>query len=165
MAAVNVINPTDHHPTMRFPSITGRNLLDKTIRIPEDLRSMRNLVIVAFRRYQQVQVDSWIEPLSEIENEDFKFLEVPTLGTPYRLMRPIIDGGMKGGIPDPEARERTVTVYLDKKDLKNRLSIDTEDYIRLFLLDRGGEILWREEGSHSIKKFESLKDILNIDHH
>ena len=150
---------------MRFPSVSGKNLLDQDIRIPEDLRAKRTLIIMAFQRYQQAQVDTWIEPLSNIENDDFKFLEVPTLGTPYKLMRPIIDGGMKGGIPDPGARERTVTVYLDKKDLKKRLSIDTEDYIRLFLLDRGGEILWREEGSHSIKKFESLKDILNIDHH
>ena len=150
---------------MRFPSVSGKNLLDQDIRIPEDLNINRTLIIMAFRRSQQDEVDTWIAPLSGIKDDDFQFLEVPTLGSGYKLIRPIIDVGMKGGIPDPEARRRTVTVYLDKDDLKKKLMIEDEDQIRLFLLDDKGQILWREKGPHSARIFESLEDILNIDRH
>jgi hypothetical protein len=41
---------------------------------------------------------------------------------------------MRAGIPDQTARERTVTLYLEKEAFKSALDISDENYIYLFLI-------------------------------
>jgi hypothetical protein len=72
--------------------------------------------------------------------------ELPTLARRYKLMRPVIDGGMRGGIPDPAVRAATITLYIDKDPFKRALGIPTEDRIQILLVDREGRILWQRSG-------------------
>jgi hypothetical protein len=67
---------------------------------------------------------------------------------------------MRAGIPDQTARERTITLYLNKETFKGALGIDSEEVIWLFLVDREGTILWQDQGRFSESKLEGLIEVL-----
>jgi hypothetical protein len=72
------------------------------------------------------------------------------------LSRTFLNEGMRAGIPDQTARERTITLYLDKETFKSALGIPNEDEIYLFLTNRDGEILWQTTGAYTIEKANDL---------
>ena len=75
-----------------------------------------------------------------------------------RLAQGFINSGMRGGIPDRLARERTITLYLDKDRFRQALDMPDEDHIYVLLLDQDGHVLWRERGVFSPDKGAALKD-------
>ncbi|MFX1558050.1 MAG: hypothetical protein ACFFC9_12415, partial [Promethearchaeota archaeon] len=104
----------------------------------------------------------WSLYLNTLEDRHpkFRFYEVPTLSNGYRIMRFMIDGGMRAGIPNRKIRARTITTYINKSKFKKDLNIDSEDTIYLFLVDKKGEIIWRSEGEFEPKKAKQLEDLL-----
>lgn len=147
---------------MKFPDISGENLEKKKYNIPYDLEGELNLLIVPFQRWHQSLADEWSVFLNNIEksNQDFRYYEVPTLNSGYKVMRFMIDGGMRAGIPDRSVRERTITLYTNKPLFEEQLNINSEDTIYLFLIRRNGEILWRSEGEYDKQKGEELLKII-----
>ena len=71
-----------------------------------------------------------------------------------------VDSGMRHGISDHEARERIITLYLDKKTFCDALLIADQKKIYAFLIDRSGKVMWKAEGDFDTAKGESLKDAL-----
>jgi hypothetical protein len=67
---------------------------------------------------------------------------------------------MRAGIPDPVARERTITLYVDKDPFRQTLALADEGDIYVLLLDGEGRVLWREEGSFTPAKGESLREAI-----
>jgi hypothetical protein len=142
----------------RFASLRGKNLEGEEYLLPSGLEGTRNLVVVAFQREQQADVDTWL-PLAErlaTESSEFRFYEVPLLANSYRIFRGFIDGGMRSGIPDIEARRRTITVYTDKSKAMRDLEIAYDGSIHTFLLGKNGKIIWRAEGRWSQEKEAGL---------
>lgn len=131
-----------------FPRVVGRNLEGRSFTLPFDLEGKRNVVLVAFKREQQAEVDTWMPLLNSTaaSRSDLRVYEVPTLARGYRLMQPFIDGGMRRGIPDASVRAATITLYIDKAPFKRALRIADEDRIHVLLLDREGRVYWRAEG-------------------
>jgi hypothetical protein len=85
-----------------------------------------------------------------------RYYELPTIQRLNVLARTFINEGMRAGIPDPTARERTITLYLDKAAFREALQLPGEDDIYVLLLDRQGQVLWRTEGSFASEKGDSL---------
>ena len=79
------------------------------------------------------------------------------------LVRFFINNGMKGGIPDKQQRERTITLYIDKEPFKKALGIVSESTIYAFLIDKSGKVLWRQEGLFTEAKGKSLEAALAAD--
>jgi hypothetical protein len=131
--------------TLVFPTVTGRSLEGRELVFPRDLPGDRNVVLIAFERWHQREVDSWMPALRRLRETDpaLAVYELPTLGNAWRPVRGFIDGGMRGGIPDKAVREATVTLYLDKGPFKRALGIRDEDHIQLLVLDRDGRIRLR----------------------
>ena len=67
---------------------------------------------------------------------------------------------MRRGIPDPKARARTITLYIDKAPFLKALGIPDEKRVCCFLVDRTGRVLWRTEGVFEESKGLSLRDAL-----
>ena len=131
-----------------FPNVTGKNLNGTAFHLPADFASPVNLVFVAFLREQQDDVDSWKPFVTELKAKypQLGVYEVPTLSRGYALIRGFIDGGMRSGIPDPNVRATTITLYLDKGAFDRELGIDSETAITVLLVRPSGEILWRTTG-------------------
>jgi hypothetical protein len=143
---------------MQFPSVTGSNLRRQKLNLPQDFQGELNLVFVAFQQWHQTQVDSWLPCARQLEETHSGLLhyELPTIERRNALARTFINEGMRAGIPDPVARERTITLYLDKNAFRQALELPTEDDIYVLLLDRQGQVLWWAEGAFTPEKGDSL---------
>ena len=146
----------------RFPLVSGYNLNRQEFVFPRDFSGKFNLVIVPFQRYQQMTVDTWIPVAKELEASfpGLVYYELPTIYAMPMLSRTFLNEGMRAGIPDQTARERTITLYVDKEVFKSGLQIPDEGDITLFLVAQDGEIMWRTRGAYTPEKAAELVTVL-----
>ncbi len=147
---------------IHFPVVSGNNLDRKELTFPKDFAGKYNLVMVAFQQNQQRSINTWIPFAQEIEATipGFVYYELPTIYSMPVLSRTFINEGMRAGIPDQIARERTVTLYLDKTAFKSALDIPNEEDIYLFLVDREGYIHWRTSGEYTPERLNELQLVI-----
>jgi hypothetical protein len=150
-------------PNPHFPEVKGSNLEGANFSLPHDLMGNINIVIIAFRREQTELLEEWGPPLEEfIENNPaVEFYELPVLSLSYSPFRWWIDGGMKAGILEAKSRKRTITIYTNKRQFKQQLSIQNEDTVYILLIDRMGRVLWRTEGEFTKEKLEKFQIAAN----
>jgi hypothetical protein len=141
-----------------FPIVSGTNLDRQEFEFPRDFAGEYNLVIIPFQQKQQLDVNTWIPAAQELERTTpgLVYYELPTIYELPKLSRTFINEGMRAGIPDQTARERTITLYLDKDKFKAALEIQSEEIITLVLVNRQGDLLWRGEGRYSEEKIQDL---------
>jgi len=149
--------------TAVFPEVRGSNLDGREFNLPKDFEGELNLVFIAFQREQQALVDSWV-PLAKTltaRHEGLCYYELPTIYQANSLVRWFINNGMRRGIPDPHARETTITLYIDKEPFRTALGISHEQTIYVLLVDAGGRVIWRNEGAHTDKKGRELENVIS----
>ncbi len=148
--------------SLPFPTVAGENLEGRAYRIPEELPGRLRLILLAFEQRQQRDVETWFPTATRIADgrDDLTWWEFPTLQSAWRLMRWFIDGGMRSGIPDRSARERTVTLYLDRSAFLAALRIPGPERIAVLLVDAEGRVRWRSYGRASDEKVAGLERAL-----
>lgn len=145
--------------TPYFPTITAENLNRERVTLPDDLAGNPALVLIAYKRQQQTNVNTWLDRMDEIEAAipGVQIIETPTISSgTWGWMAGFIDGGMRSGIPDPEARARTITLYTDVSLFNQALNIESTDTIYAVLLDAEGEVVGKVEGDFSEDKLMKL---------
>jgi hypothetical protein len=150
LAATEVLDRRDDHPGV-FPVIAAETLRGRKVRLPSDLKGARNLLLVAYKREQQADVDTWLAVLDTLAPGPpaFAYYELPTITDGMRWMRAVIDGGMRQGIPDRAQRDRVITLYLDVGWFRAQIGTDGHDDIAALLVDREGNIHARWYGRYS----------------
>jgi hypothetical protein len=143
---------------MRFPTAKGSNLQRKRLSLPQDFDGELNIVLIAFERWQQNTVDTWLPFVEELEQryDGVRYFELPVIQQMNFIAKTFINEGMRAGIPNTKARERTITLYLDKPAFRQGLDISHEREIYILLLDQEGNVIWRSEGAFTSKKGEAL---------
>jgi hypothetical protein len=143
---------------MQFPALKVRDLEGTEHVIPDGLTGGPHVIIVAFQQWHQALVNQWKPDLEALalRHPGTEVWEVPSISSGYRLFRGGIDGGMRAGIPDPDTRRHTLTVYTDLHALAKDLAIETLDTVQLFLVDCGGTILWRAQGEPAAESLDAL---------
>lgn len=136
---------------VRFPHVEGSSLSGTSHRLPETLDGDRNLLLIAFKQAQQSDVDTWVPVAEQLAEElpDFRAYELPVISQMYRPVSGFIDSGMRGGIPDPQVREATITLYINRKRFLDDLRIPSVDAIVPMLVTPNGTIEWRTTGRRS----------------
>ena len=147
-----------------FPNASGSSLDGKRFNLPRDLKGKVNIVIITFRRKQTDIIEQWATPLKEIMRADpsLEVYELPTLSRGYSPFRWWIDGGMRAGIVDEEARRRTITIYTNKRNFKVQLGIPNEETIYIFLVGKDGRIITRVQGDFTEEKHRQLQNAINM---
>ena len=140
----------------KFPVVKAKTLAGQETTVPDDAAGKVTLVCVAFLRETQSQLDSWLNPFYEKfgSRTDIMFYEVPMISGGYKFMKPIIDGGMRGGLPEFK-HKHVVTMYGDVQSYVQTLSLDPTNG-HAFLLDREGSIRWQNEGFSNAETLASL---------
>ncbi|MBI5601148.1 MAG: hypothetical protein HY944_06240 [Gemmatimonadetes bacterium] len=158
MLAALILALTLSSDSVRFPVVTSDNLEGRTFTLPRDFDGERNVVFIAFKREQQREVDSWVPFVKPLlaRTPGTEYYEIPTIKRMVAPMRWMINRGMRGGIDDRGARERTITLYLDKEPFKRALGIATEQEIHVLVVDREGNVRWRTAGAFSEDKGQGL---------
>lgn len=143
---------------MRFPETEGSSLSKRSFRLPHDFEGELNVVLVAFQRWHQNQVDTWAPLLDEMERTvpGLRYYELPVIRSMNRFNQWLLDEGMRAGIPSRPVRARTITIYTDKERFRVGLQMPEEDHIYVMLVSRQGEILWRGRGAYTREAAQSL---------
>lgn len=143
-----------------FPPAQGSNLAGKKYDLPGDFEGRWNIVLIAFKREQQAIVDTWLPVGRYLEGTyaELRCYELPTLPRLNAVARYFIDNGMRGGIPDRTARERTITLYIDKDPFREALRIADEETIQILLLDESDRVIWRSTGPRTDEAVRELND-------
>lgn len=148
--------------TLHFVRAEGEALTGQRFVVPDDFAGKRNLVFIAFSRGQQADIDAW-KPLRDsltAADSGLQWYELPTLGRRYRLIRGVIDGGMRRGIPDSTTRAHTITLYIDKTPFERPLGISDEDSIAVVLAHRDGTVIWKTRGRPTAEKAAELRAVI-----
>ena len=146
-----------------FPRVRGANLERRPFTLPNGFEGESNLVLIAFKREQQFEIDTWIPAAKRLAHErpDFRYYELPTISRAVPLARWWLDSAMRAGIPDRAAREATITLYLNKRAFREALRLPSEDIIYTLLVDRAGHVLWHAEGVFTQEKERVLQRALD----
>ena len=146
-----------------FPAVTGTNLLGREVRFPDGLDGSPRIVVVAFRQWQQSDVDSWVGFLQDraVDHPGLRFYEVPAISAVWSPTRRFIDGGMAAAIRDREVLERTITYYGDLGRITGPLGIRGRGRIQLLLLDDAGTVVWQGAGPYAAGTAASLEAALD----
>lgn len=144
-----------------FPSVQGNNLNKKSKTVPDDFVDKDLIVIVAFQQWHQAIVDETIDSLEESGIGDtHNIIEVPTIQKSSKLSEIYLDGIMRAGIRDDRIRNRTITAYINKEELKNALNIPDEQTIYWYLIKKGTNEI-QKKGYGVISK-EEITDIKSL---
>ena len=155
LSDISCIESADADDCIRFPTITGDNLLGNPVTYPADFRGQYVLTVVPFDQDQQVLADSWLPYVQDLAEQypDFSYYNIPIfpdLETVYRLMA---RAGMIVLIEDAGLREITTTVFLENREVfLDALEIPDVEALQIMLMTAEGEVLWRESGAFSDDK-------------
>jgi hypothetical protein len=144
----------------RFPAMKATTLGGRKVTLPRDFGGRANLLLVAFKREHQALVDTWMPAAQRLAaaHEGLRYFELPTLGRTLTLIRPVIEGGMRGGIPDGGTRDRTITLYTNVDAFRTALGIPTDRTVHALLVDEAGVVRWRAEGAFTEAAGAGLAD-------
>lgn len=133
---------------VRFPALVTNDLNGDVQQIPSGLPGELKLFLIAYRQGQQLDIDPWLTMGLRLErtHAGFRVYELPTLASGWGLVSGWVDDGMRSGIRDPEARARTLTLYIDKEPFNKALELPTEDQVYALLVDASGGVVWRAAG-------------------
>ncbi len=129
----------------RFPTVAGTALSGDVVRFPEDVAGAPALLLCAYRRHTQDDVDRWAA-FVERELPDLVVYELPII--PSLLWRPLqgwIDGGMRGGVP-PSLWPRVVTLYEEGREARDFIGDGGGWRTQVVLLDAAGVVAFHDAG-------------------
>jgi hypothetical protein len=147
---------------VHFPTVSGFNLNRQEFTFPQDLAAELNILFIPFLQQQQLVVNTWI-PFAQDTEAAFPgviYYELPTIDEMPSLSRMFVNEGMRAGIPDETARDRTVTLYIDTNEFMEATDILGKDDVHILLVNRSGDILWRTTGRFDETKGETLLEVI-----
>jgi hypothetical protein len=143
---------------VHFPTVSGFNLDRQEFEFPRDFDGTLNLLFVPFLQPQQTTVDTWIPFAQQLEASfpEVVYYELPTIDQMPVFARTFNNEGMRAGIPDPKARQRTITLYIDTRNFMQATGIPSKEEVHILLVNRQGDILWRTTGDFDQAKGAEL---------
>jgi hypothetical protein len=145
---------------MRFPDIKTVSLAGDTISIPRDTQGKYTLLCFAFVQKAQSLVDTWTFPILEkYPSDEIHYYEIPMLAGGYKFVRGFIDGGMKRGVPQ-NLHRHVATYYGPLNKYKSDLNMPDSNTVYLFLLDKNGVIIHRDEGAANREKLSKIFSLI-----
>lgn len=149
---------------VHFPTVSGFNLDREEFEFPRDFAGELNLLFVPFLQRQQLTVNTWV-PFAQTLEATYPgvvYYELPTIDRRPMLSRTFINEGMRAGIPDQTARERTVTLYIDTAQFMRTTEIAGKNDVHILLVNRDGDIIWRTTGNFDEAKGAALQQAIEI---
>jgi hypothetical protein len=142
-----------------FPSITGENLEQETVNIPNDFTSNYTLLLVGYKQNSQFDIDRWLIALDMTETK-VDVYEIPTIqGLFPRMFSTVIDNGMRKGIPK-ELWKGVITVYKDGDSVQAFTGNTNPNNARVILLDENGVIIYFYDRGFSVDALKGVRSHL-----
>jgi hypothetical protein len=131
----------------RFPAVSGRALSGEIVRFPEDVVGAPALLLCAYRRGTQTDIDRWAA-FAARDLSSLTVFELPII--PAFVWRPLqgwIDGGMRGGVPRAQWAH-VVTLYEDGGRARDFIGDGGGSCAQVVLLDSSGVVVFHDTGGY-----------------
>jgi hypothetical protein len=139
----------------RFPSVSGVALSGRPVRFPEDSLGAPVLLLCAYRRRAQADLDRWAA-FAARELPQLAVFELPIIPAPiWRPMQHWIDGGMRGGVPRAQWSQ-VVTLYEEGAKARAFIGDAGGDRTQVVLLDAAGVVAFHDAGGFRTSSAERL---------
>ena len=142
-----------------MPESISENLNKEEIHLPSGLPDERTLLILAFQREQQANVDTWVEGM-HLAGSPVPWLELPVIEDRGMLWRWFINSGMRSGIPDNDIRAHVVSLYVDKETFLKSMGIEDESTVYAVVVDRAGTMVETIKGDYSPEGAKKIWQVL-----
>jgi hypothetical protein len=140
----------------KMSTVEAETLSEKALILPRDLPGEKTLILIAFARKQQSNIDTWINGMN-LKEAKFAWIETPVIDPFYGFFSGFIQRGMRKGIPDSADRERTVTIFTSRIEFLKSMGLpESTDNIYAVVVDRSGNVLSKAEGDYTAMKAETL---------
>jgi hypothetical protein len=140
-----------------FPKLSAETLSKKAIEFPKDVKGKPTIIVIAFKREAQDQIDPWLAAISKkFKNKEINYYEIPMMSGGYKIISGIIDGGMRGGVP-PALHDFVASYYGNLDNYISYLNIKKDKNCYLFLLDKNGIIKFKTESAINANKLQELE--------
>ncbi len=152
-------------PKPRFLSVEGRNINGRKIRLPQQFECLYNVALITYDVDQLVDSAAWSATLRTIENTypDIRSYQLsfasklPWLTSERREFRRSSDAALQQTSTD------SISLYSDPLAFDGVLGIEGRAHIAILLVDRFGNVVWRERGPCTGAKIEDLENtIINL---
>ncbi len=131
-----------------FPRVSGSSLGGEEIVLPDHMAGSPAVLLVAYRRGAQEDVDRWRDFI-ETTFPELPWLEVPAISNPiWRPLAGWIDNGMRGGVPRP-LWPKVVTLYRDAKRVEDFVGRAQAPVTHVVVLDPTGKVMFFDAAGFS----------------
>jgi hypothetical protein len=145
---------------LTLPTVAGHALSGARVAFPDDLAGRPAVLLVAYRRGTQSDVDRWTAYL-EAKAPRLVRYEVPTISSGvWRPLAGWIDSGMRSGVPKA-AWSSVVTLYDDASKLRDFLGDYGGYTTHVVLLDKTGKVAWFSAGGFNDRAAASLLEAIH----
>ncbi len=145
-----------------FPKIHGHDINGRRVNLPVDFGCGFNLVLIAYDRWHQDDVDTWLPLARRLEAEipEFRVYKLARMQIKSLPMRKQHRKWMSNAISDMLTRSTTITTFTDIATFNQALNVPDEELISVVLADRAGNVYWKERGSCTNAKFLDFQHTL-----
>ncbi len=119
-----------------MPSLEAESLDDRSVALPQDIRSKAAILVFTFTRKAGKPAAAWGKALEErlTSRGDVELWRVMMLEDVPRVLRGMVVGSIERGIPQP-MHARTLKVFRDSAEWKRRLGLRSVDDPVVVLVD------------------------------
>jgi hypothetical protein len=135
-----------------FPTVSAENLLGAKAELPGLVKGRTAVLAIGFTHASQSETKAWSQRIGR----DLDAYSVAVLQDVPRLLRGMVKGGIKDGVPQAQ-RDRFLLLFTGEKDVKQAAGFDRADDAYLVLLDRDGAVRWRFHGPVTDASLADLK--------
>jgi hypothetical protein len=143
-----------------FPTITTQDLNGRTATFPAQMPGERTVVLIAFHRRQQQELDVWIDKLGLKQKDAPAWIEMPVVPNYGSIWRAFVDNGMRSGIVTTEDRARVFTVYGSRDEFRSKLNLPSDDQVYVVVVGKDGGIFARADGQYSDGKASPIRSAI-----
>lgn len=140
-----------------FPTLVADDLNGRSVTLPRDLPGQPTIVFIAYKQRQQPQINAWVQRLGLQQDGGPAWVELPVVGSGAKMIRSIVDNGMRSGITSKSARAKTITIYSSRRDFNRALGIQGRNDIYVALVDPNGKVRTLIKGRVTEAKVNQLR--------
>jgi hypothetical protein len=142
-----------------FPPIDAELLTGDALALPAALPTERGVVLVAFERAQQKQIETWLPKLRPMADGDaglsvhvVNCMPADTGG----FTRVMAETAMKTFLPK-EKKQITALTYVELEGMRQKLGLPDLGDISVFVIDRSGKVHAHVRGAMTTEKLARLR--------
>ncbi|MDU0352524.1 hypothetical protein RS130_00150 [Paraglaciecola aquimarina] len=142
-----------------FIAVSGQSLAQQQVNIPGDFNGEKTLLLIGYKQQTQFDIDRWLIALHMSELSITTY-ELPVLtGLSTKIMRPVINNGMRDGIPK-ELWHAVITVYSQGEKVQKFTGNVKPNNARVVLLNEKGEVIYFYDRGFSVAALAALKQLI-----